>query len=93
MLLIGVLTLNALRAPVATPAAALASGGATPAGALPATASAATASRATVAAPRPPAPRIEFPEADTQVRDRVVQTVDKDPDAAARLVKSWIKEG
>jgi len=44
------------------------------------------------AIPARPAPRISFKEADTQVRDRVVQTVEKDPDSAARLVKSWIKE-
>ena len=30
--------------------------------------------------------------ADTQIRDRVVQTVDENPDAAARLVKSWLKD-
>jgi flagellar M-ring protein FliF len=53
---------------------------------------------AAMSAPSPapalrPVPQIAFPQADTQVRDRVVQTVEKDPDAAARLVKSWIKEG
>lgn len=86
--LIGFLTLNALRAPAPAAAAALAGGGS--AASLPAAPSAAPT--LSVPAPRPPAPRIHFPEADTQVRDRVVSTVEKDPDAAARLVKSWIKE-
>ena len=37
-------------------------------------------------------PSYSFPIADTQIRDRVVQTVDENPDAAARLVKSWLKD-
>jgi flagellar M-ring protein FliF len=41
----------------------------------------------------PPPPKMVFPEADTQVRDKVISTVEQDPDAAARLVKAWIKEG
>ncbi len=34
-----------------------------------------------------------FRQADTDLRDRVVATVDQNPDAAARLVKAWVKEG
>ena len=34
-----------------------------------------------------------FRPADTDLRDRVVATVDQNPDAAARLVKAWVKEG
>ncbi|MBI3568650.1 MAG: flagellar M-ring protein FliF [Gemmatimonadetes bacterium] len=42
---------------------------------------------------RAPGPsRFEFPEADTELRDKVVATVSKDPDGAARLLKSWIKD-
>lgn len=91
------LTLNALRSPMPTGPAALASATIYPA--LPNGASAAAAvpnavsGGGTAIVPSAPAPpRIEFPQADTQVRDRVVQTVEKDPDAAARLVKSWIKD-
>jgi len=41
----------------------------------------------------PAAPRFNFRAADTQVRDKVIATVDENPDNAARLVKAWIKEG
>jgi flagellar biosynthesis/type III secretory pathway M-ring protein FliF/YscJ len=41
----------------------------------------------------PPTPRYNFRPADTQVRDKVITTVDENPDNAARLVKAWIKEG
>jgi flagellar biosynthesis/type III secretory pathway M-ring protein FliF/YscJ len=41
----------------------------------------------------PPPPRYNFRAADTQVRDKVIATVDDNPDNAARLVKAWIKEG
>ncbi len=41
-------------------------------------------------APQPS--RFEFPEADTELRDKVVATVSKDPDSAARLIKTWMKE-
>lgn len=36
--------------------------------------------------------RFDFPEADTELRDRVVQTVSNDVESAARLMKSWMKE-
>ncbi|MHB1310458.1 MAG: flagellar basal-body MS-ring/collar protein FliF [Gemmatimonadaceae bacterium] len=39
----------------------------------------------------PPPPRYNFRAADTQVRDKVIATVDDNPDNAARLVKAWIK--
>jgi len=45
---------------------------------------------AQIRAPQPS--RFEFPEADTELRDKVSATVTKDPDGAARLLKSWIKE-
>jgi flagellar M-ring protein FliF len=50
---------------------------------------------AIVPAPRaiPAAPKFVFPEANTEIRDRVVSTVSHNPDSAARLVKSWIKDG
>jgi flagellar M-ring protein FliF len=41
------------------------------------------------AAPRAP---IIFPTANTEVRDKVSQSVDQNPDVAARLVKSWLKD-
>jgi len=41
----------------------------------------------------PAAPRFTFRSADTEVRDKVIATVDENPDGAARLVKAWIKEG
>lgn len=41
----------------------------------------------------PPTPRYNFRPADTQVRDKVITTVEENPDNAARLVKAWIKEG
>ena len=44
------------------------------------------------AVPPPPANPRFFPSADTQVRDKVVATVDENPDNAARLVKAWLKE-
>jgi flagellar M-ring protein FliF len=103
MLLIALFTLSALRAPSASASrapAALAAGvagvasvaGAAPGGAAALGAGAPEPSAVAAPAVRP-IPQITFPQADTQVRDRVVQTVEKDPDAAARLVKSWIKEG
>lgn len=93
MAIIALMTLNAIRnSGPGAPTAALASGGnATATASL-----AAGEAAAPAASPAPssrPAPRIVFPEADTQVRDRVTQTVEKDPDSAARLVKSWLKEG
>jgi len=42
------------------------------------------------AAPRTP---IVFPSANTEVRDKVSATIDQNPDVAARLVKSWLKDG
>ena len=50
---------------------------------------------AVVPAPRaiPAAPKFVFPEANTEIRDKVVSTVAQNPDSAARLVKSWIKDG
>jgi len=43
---------------------------------------------------QPPArPPIIFPAANTEVRDKVSSTVDQNPDVAARLVKSWLKDG
>ena len=41
-------------------------------------------------APRAP---INFPTANTEVRDKVIASVDQNPDVAARLVKSWLKDG
>lgn len=38
-------------------------------------------------------PKFVFPEANTEIRDKVVSTVSHNPDSAARLVKSWIKDG
>lgn len=92
-LVLGILTLNALRgASTGAPAPALANRA--PAAAALGAANGAALAPAPIVVPAPrPAPKIHFAEADTQVRDRVVQTVEKDPDAAARLVKSWIKEG
>jgi hypothetical protein len=48
-----------------------------------------------VPAPRaiPATPKFVFPEANTEIRDKVVSTVSHNPDSAARLVKSWIKDG
>jgi flagellar M-ring protein FliF len=59
---------------------------------LPAPVASTPAPAVIVAPPRPQA-RIEFSQADTQVRDKVLSTVQQNPDAAVRLVKSWIKEG
>lgn len=47
---------------------------------------------AMVSSPAAP-PRHNFRSADTQVRDKVIATVDENPEGAARLVKAWIKEG
>jgi flagellar M-ring protein FliF len=46
-------------------------------------------------APRaiPASPKFVFPQANTEIRDKVVSTVSANPDSAARLVKSWIKDG
>jgi flagellar M-ring protein FliF len=62
---------------------------------LPAGAPAASSSMSVVPAPRaiPAAPKFVFPEANTEIRDKVVSTVSQNPDSAARLVKSWIKDG
>lgn len=96
VIMVALLTLNTLRGPTTVVAGSLAAGSAAPA--LAAAGSAAPALSAGGSANTVPAPaprqvaRIEFPEADTQVRDRVVMTVEKDPDSAARLVKSWIKD-
>jgi flagellar M-ring protein FliF len=38
------------------------------------------------------APRYMFREADTEIRDKVVSTVVDHPEAAARLVKAWLKD-
>ena len=46
-------------------------------------------SRFVTAPPRAP---IIFPSANTEVRDKVSASVDQNPDVAARLVKSWLKE-
>ncbi|HYV99733.1 MAG TPA: flagellar basal-body MS-ring/collar protein FliF [Gemmatimonadaceae bacterium] len=94
VVLVAFLTLRALRAPTAI--AGMPQLAALPAGVAPAApdhmASSGHAVHS-VTAPRPAPPRLHFPQADTQVRDRVVATVEHDPDGAARLVKSWIKEG
>jgi flagellar biosynthesis/type III secretory pathway M-ring protein FliF/YscJ len=37
-------------------------------------------------------PRYMFREADTEIRDKVVSTVVDHPEAAARLVKAWLKD-
>ena len=42
--------------------------------------------------PPPARPPIIFPSANTEVRDKVASSVDQNPDVAARLVKSWLKE-
>jgi flagellar biosynthesis/type III secretory pathway M-ring protein FliF/YscJ len=42
--------------------------------------------------PKQVKPSFVFPEANTEIRDRVVSTVTNNPDAAARLVKIWIKD-
>jgi flagellar M-ring protein FliF len=101
VIMVALLTLNTLRSPstavagsltAGATAAALAAG--SPSGAAAPNAPSLPAGNTTslaVASSRQ-APRIEFPEADTQMRDRVVMTVEKDPDSAARLVKSWIKD-
>jgi len=62
---------------------------------LPASAPVSSASMAVVPAPRaiPAPPKFVFPEANTEIRDKVVSTVSTNPDSAARLVKSWIKDG
>jgi flagellar M-ring protein FliF len=62
---------------------------------LPAGAAMASAPMAVVPAPRaiPAPPKFVFPEANTEIRDKVVSTVSSNPDSAARLVKSWIKDG
>ncbi len=41
---------------------------------------------------QPPRAPIVLPTANTEVRDKVASTVDQNPDVAARLVKSWLKE-
>ncbi len=62
---------------------------------LPAGAPASPTSPVVVPAPRaiPAPPKFVFPEANTEIRDKVVSTVSQNPDSAARLVKSWIKDG
>ncbi len=62
---------------------------------LPAGAPVSSAQMTVVPAPRaiPAPPKFVFPEANTEIRDKVVSTVTTNPDSAARLVKSWIKEG
>ncbi len=98
VVMVALLTLNTLRGPTTATASLGAGAAATPALAAGSAAASATAAAlsagASAAAPAPmrQVARIEFPEADTQVRDRVVMTVEKDPDSAARLVKSWIKD-
>lgn len=97
MILLAFFTLSAVRGPATATATASLSAGSMPlslasgADAAPVGALASTAA-AVPAMPARAAQRMSFPEADTQVRDRVVQTVEKDPDSAARLVKSWIKD-
>jgi flagellar M-ring protein FliF len=86
--ILAIVTMRSLKQPL--PAArvvqpALGAGGA-PAVQLPPAAAAAVAAM-------PPRPtRLEIMPADTEVRDKVVETVTKDPEGAVRLVKSWIKE-
>ncbi|MFI5309602.1 MAG: flagellar basal-body MS-ring/collar protein FliF [Gemmatimonadales bacterium] len=41
----------------------------------------------------PAASKFVMPQANTEIRDRVVGTVSQNPESAARLVKNWIKEG
>jgi flagellar M-ring protein FliF len=62
---------------------------------LPAGAPVSSAQMTVVPAPRaiPAPPKFVFPEANTEIRDKVVSTVSTNPDSAARLVKSWIKDG
>lgn len=96
MVLAFVIALLALKSLKATPAAPaqLAYAGAMPA----LTAGASHQGAINVAAPRefvqqaPRAP-INFPTANTEVRDKVIASVDQNPDVAARLVKSWLKDG
>jgi flagellar M-ring protein FliF len=82
LLIVGAMTVRALRVPPASMTTQ-----------SPAMISAAPAAAPAMAAPMPAAPRIEFAPADTQVRDKVVATVQENPDTALRLVKAWIKEG
>jgi flagellar M-ring protein FliF len=43
-------------------------------------------------ASQPSKPALAFSDAGTDMRDRVVSTVVKNPDSAARLMKTWIKD-
>lgn len=88
VVIIGFLTINALKAPVSGGPALATAGASDGNPSLPAS----TGGSSVAVATSRPVSKISFPAADTQVRDRVVQTVEKDPDVAARLVKSWMKE-
>ncbi len=91
---IALLALRALKAPVGMPTQQLAY--ANPLPALPGQVQMQPSvdgqpqqSRFVAAPPRAP---IIFPSANTEVRDKVSQSVDQNPDVAARLVKSWLKD-
>jgi len=57
----------------------------------------ALAAAPTMREPAPPSPprepKLRIRPADTEVRDKVIETVERDPDNAIRLVKAWMKEG
>ena len=80
-------TIKALRKPMPAPVLALQP-------AMAGTPALAAASVAREPAPQPPRePKLQIRPADTEVRDKVIETVDKNPEAAIRLVKAWMKEG
>jgi flagellar M-ring protein FliF len=85
--IVALLALRPLRAGTASRAPDRLAAAPAPAAALPAPAAASP-----MQVPRPPAePKFVFPEANTEIRDRVLATVSQNPDNAARLVKTWIK--
>jgi flagellar biosynthesis/type III secretory pathway M-ring protein FliF/YscJ len=94
--IIALIALKTLKSPPPAAAGAgtpqLAYAGSFPALPAPSGGSSATATQAAIPAP-PPRPPIQFPTANTEVRDKVAASVDQNPDVAARLVKSWLKDG
>ncbi len=93
-IIIALLALKSLKAPVGMmPQQQLAYSGALPAltGQVQQPGMPAVQSHPTFAQAPPRAP-IVFPSANTEVRDRVIASVDQNPDVAARLVKSWLKD-
>ncbi|MBI2406726.1 MAG: flagellar M-ring protein FliF [Gemmatimonadetes bacterium] len=91
---LGVVRASASSGPRTLPAASASSAAAieAPAAAAAVAGGASAASLAAAAAPKSNAPRFAFREADTEIRDKVVSTVVEHPEAAARLVKAWLKE-